>query len=283
MGETSNANELTGFKWRGGRKPETTGIWMWSQIYTHDFENGEKVAIVVLDTQGIFDSRNSVKDNAVTFALSTMLSSVQCYNVMSNIQEDDLNNLEMFSEYARLLYEQSNEKPFQNLLFIVRDWPYGDEYGFGWNGQKVVDEVLSETDELAEENVNTRQRIKSSFKEISGYLMPHPGFIVAQSKKFTGNLQQIQPEFRDSVKELASSLLTPENLIVKQVNGRKLRARDIVQYAKSYVDIFNGNTLPEPKTVFMVCQNMMEISIIQWQRKTFRLFLLNRLRQKLAI
>lgn len=170
MGETSNANELTGFKWRGGRKPETTGIWMWSEIYTHDFENGEKVAIILLDTQGIFDSRSSVKDNAVTFALSMMLSSVQCYNVMSNIQEDDLNHLEMFSEYARLLYEQSNEKPFQYLLFIVRDWPYADETGgFGWNGQKVVDEVLSENDEQTEENVKTRRRIKSSFNKIGGY------------------------------------------------------------------------------------------------------------------
>lgn len=82
--------------------------------------------------------------------------------------------------------------------------------------------------------------------------MPHPGFIVAQSKNFTGNLQQIRPEFRDSVKELVPSLLAPENLIVKQVNGHKIRARDLVPYLETYVDTFNGNSLPEPKTVFMV-------------------------------
>lgn len=253
MGENSNANELTGFKWRGGRKPETTGIWMWSEIYTHDFENGEKVAIVLLDTQGIFDNRNSVKDNAVTFALSMMLSSVQCYNVMSNIQEDDLNHLEMFSEYARLSYEQSNEKPFQNLIFLLRDWQYAEETGLGWNGQQVVDEVLSENDDQVEDMRRLRKRIKSSFNEISAYLMPHPGFVVAQSKKFTGNLQQIQPEFRNSVKELLPSLLAPENLVTKKINGQQIRARDMVEYLESYVNIFNGNTLPEPKTVFMVC------------------------------
>lgn len=253
MGEGSNVTELSGFKWRGGRKPETTGIWMWSEIYTHDFENGEKVAIILLDTQGSFDSRSSIKDCTVTFALSMMLSSVQCYNIMSNIQEDDLNHLQMFTEYARLLSQQSNEKPFQNLLFIVRDWPYADETGLGWSGQKVVDDVLSENDEQTEDMRQLRKSIKSSFNEISGFLMPHPGFVVAQSTNFTGNLQQIRPEFRDALKELIPSLLAPEYLITKRINGQKIRARDIVPYLESYVKTFNGNTLPEPKSIYQVC------------------------------
>lgn len=253
MGEGSNVTELSGFKWRGGRKPETTGIWMWSEIYTHDFENGEKVAIILLDTQGSFDSRSSIKDCTVTFALSMMLSSVQCYNIMSNIQEDDLNHLQMFTEYARLLSQQSNEKPFQNLLFIVRDWPYADETGLGWSGQKVVDDVLSENDEQTEDMRQLRKSIKSSFNEISGFLMPHPGFVVAQSTNFTGNLQQIRPEFRDALKELIPSLLAPEYLITKRINGQKIRARDIAPYLESYVKTFNGNTLPEPKSIYQVC------------------------------
>lgn len=262
MGESSNGSMLSGFKWRGGRKPETTGIWMWSDIYTHDFPNGEKVAIILVDTQGVFDSRSNLKDCTVTFALSMMLSSVQCFNVMSNIQEDDLNHLEMFSEYARFLNQRSTEKPFQYLLFIVRDWPYAAETGTGWNGQKVVDEVLSMNDDQTEDMHKLRKRIQSSFSEISGFLMPHPGFIVSQSPNFTGNLQQIEPDFRNSVKELASSLLSPENLIVKRINGQKIRARDVVQYLESYVTIFNGNTLPDPKRVFIVCKKIHKNFII---------------------
>lgn len=101
------------------------GIWVWSDMYTHEYENGDKVAIILIDTQGIFDSKSSVHDCMTIFALSTLLlSSVQCYNLMQNIREDDLQHLELFTQYGRLVLEQSNEIPFRKLIFILRDWPY---------------------------------------------------------------------------------------------------------------------------------------------------------------
>lgn len=54
-----------------------------------------QVAIVLLDTQGAFDSESTVRDCATVFALSTMLSSVQLYNLSQNIQEDDLQHLQV--------------------------------------------------------------------------------------------------------------------------------------------------------------------------------------------
>lgn len=51
MGEEKESINLHGgFKWRGGKNPETNGIWMWSEIFTHDYENGDKIAIILLDT-----------------------------------------------------------------------------------------------------------------------------------------------------------------------------------------------------------------------------------------
>lgn len=253
LGEHENNSELIGFKSRGGRKPETTGIWIWSEIFTHDYENGEKVAIVLFDTQGIFDSKSSVHDCTTVFALSVMLSSVQCYNLMHNIQEDDLQHLQLFTEYGRLAVDQTNKKPFQYLLFLVRDWPYAFETNYGWHGQDIIDELLEQNEEQTDEMRELRQQIESSYDEISAFLMPHPGFIVAQGKNFTGNLDEILPQFLDSVKELVPQLFAPQNLVVKKINGQKIRARDLIQYFQTYLDIFNGNTLPEPKAVFMVC------------------------------
>lgn len=250
MGETSNANELTGFKWRGGRKPETTGIYMWSEIYTHDFENGEKVAIILLDTQGMFDGRSSMKECTTIFALSMMLSSVQCYNLKNNIQADNLYYLEMFTEYARLAQEQTNEKPFQYLLFIVRDWSYPSETGYGWYGQKVLDEF---SDDQTPEMHQLLSRMNASFDEIGAFLMPHPGFIVAHDTNFTGDLKQITPDFKKYVEELVTSVFEPENLVVKKINGREVRAKDLVNYLQAYVNVFNGNTLPTPHSIYRVC------------------------------
>lgn len=249
---------MDGFKFRGGRKPETIGIWLWSEVFTHDFENGEKVAILLIDTQGIFDSKSSVHDCTTIFALSMMLSSIQCYNLMQNIREDDLQHLELFMEYGRLALQHSNEKPFQKLLFIVRDWPYAFETAYGWDGHKVIDDFLHENEDQTPEMRVLRTRIKVSFEHIQAFLMPHPGFSVAQEANFTGNLREVSPDFIKYIKELVPGLFAPENLIVKKINGEKVRARDLIPYLETYTNIFNGDILPEPKTVLMVfvCTNV---------------------------
>lgn len=229
---------------------------MWSEVFAHDFDNGEKVAIILLDTQGIFDSRSSVKDCTTTFAVSMMLSSVQCYNLMQNIREDDLQHLELFTEYGRLALEQSNQRPFQSLLFIVRDWPFAFETGYGYQGKQVIRELMAGNDKQTPEMRQLRNRIESSFDDIGGFLMPHPGFKVAHGNNFTGYIQEIDSDFRKYVKELVPSLFAPENLIAKKINGQKVRARDLIQYLQTYIDIFNGDTLPEPTTVLRVFLNL---------------------------
>jgi hypothetical protein len=55
-----------------------------------------------MDTQGAFDSESTVRDCATVFALSTMLSSVQIYNLLHNIQEDDLQHLQV-SKFAGVI------------------------------------------------------------------------------------------------------------------------------------------------------------------------------------
>ena len=69
-----------------------------------------------LPASGSFDQQSTVKDCATIFALSTMTSSVQVYNLSQNIQEDDLQHLQLFTDYGRLaLEEHSDHKPFQVL------------------------------------------------------------------------------------------------------------------------------------------------------------------------
>lgn len=225
---------------------------MWSEIFTHDFETGEKVAIILLDTQGIFDSRSSVHEYTTIFSLSMMLSSVQCYNVMQNIREDDLQHLELFTEYGRLILEQTNEKPFQYLLFLVRDWPFSFEIDYGWHGQEVIEEIFNANDDHTPGMRRLRERITSSYKEIGAFLMPHPGMTVVRDRNFNGSVQHIDPEFIKYVKELVPALFAPENLVVKEINGEKIRAGDLVHYIETYLNYFTGDKLPEPKTLLMV-------------------------------
>lgn len=256
---------LQGFSWRGGSERDTTGILMWSDIFTWDYKNGDKIAIILLDTQGTFDSESTVRDCATIFALSTMVSSVQCYNLFHNIQEDDLQHLNLFTEYGRLALEDSGKTPFQRLQFIVRDWsfPYEAEYG-AVGGHRVLQRRLEVSQKQAPELQTLRKQITSCFSDIACFLMPHPGLTVSSNPTFDGRLSDISPEFKTSLRSLVPMLLAPENLIVKQINGQKVCARDLIQYFKSYMAIYKGNEMPEPKSVLLVSAVLFVGSSTRW-------------------
>lgn len=47
-------------------------------------------------------------------------------------------------------------------------------------------------------------------------------------------------------------LLAPQNLVTKKIGGQKVKARDLLNYFKSYVDVFNSEELPNPMTILQV-------------------------------
>ncbi|VEL27343.1 unnamed protein product [Protopolystoma xenopodis] len=136
---------LSGFNWRGGAERDTTGILMWSEPFKIKIPSGDTVAVLLMDTQGSFDNSTTVKQCATVFALSTMLSSVQVYNIHGNIQEDNLQYLQLFTEYGRLAQQvlDSSCKPFQHLEFLVRDWSYPYDFMYGLRGgSKLLEKKL---------------------------------------------------------------------------------------------------------------------------------------------
>ncbi|CAM9711949.1 unnamed protein product [Ectocarpus sp. 12 AP-2014] len=100
--EEGEGSSLRSFEWRGGVERMTTGIWMWSEPFVRRMEGGKEVAVLVVDTQGMFDNETSMGLTACIFAVSTLLSSCQIYNVEKRIQEDHLQQLALFSEYGRM-------------------------------------------------------------------------------------------------------------------------------------------------------------------------------------
>ncbi|KAK0157615.1 hypothetical protein PV328_011331 [Microctonus aethiopoides] len=259
-----NDNEpLSGFSWRGGSERDTTGILMWSKVFPCTLKNGEKIAIILMDTQGAFDSQSTVRDCATVFALSTMLSSVQIYNLSQNIQEDDLQHLQLFTEYGRLALEKSGSVPFQRLQFLVRDWSYPYEAPYGADGgHKILQRRLEISDRQHPELQSLRKHIKSCFSDISCFLMPHPGLTIATNPKFDGRLSEIQTDFKEQLRILVPTLLAPENLLTKKINGQTVRARDLLEYFKSYIRIYKGDELPEPKSMLVATAEANNLSAV---------------------
>ncbi|KAJ8736061.1 hypothetical protein PYW08_006717 [Mythimna loreyi] len=241
--------QLKGFHWRGGSERDTTGIHLWSEPIITTLANGEKVAVVLMDTQGTFDSESTIGQNSTIFALSTLISSVQIYNLHANIKEDDLQHLQLFTEYGKLACE-SEGKAFQTLLFLVRDWLFQYEHAFGFDGgAELLSKRLQSSPNQNPELREVREHINSSFEHIKCFLMPHPGLSVAD-KNFAGCIRDLTQEFRLALLQLIPSLFDPEHLTPKLVNGERLRMQDLFDYFQQYVGIFNSDEVPEAVTIF---------------------------------
>ena len=68
-----------------GSNRDTSGILIWSEPFVVVGPEGKETAVLLMDTQGAFDSQSTVKDCATIFALSTMVSSVQVQCLHSSL------------------------------------------------------------------------------------------------------------------------------------------------------------------------------------------------------
>ncbi|XP_032631569.1 atlastin-1 [Chelonoidis abingdonii] len=261
---------LTGFSWRGGSERETTGIQIWSELFLVDKPDGKKVAVLLMDTQGTFDSQSTLRDSATVFALSTMISSIQVYNLSQNVQEDDLQHLQLFTEYGRLAMEETFLKPFQSLIFLVRDWSFPYEFFYGADGgSKFLEKRLKVSGNQHEELQNVRKHIHSCFTNISCFLLPHPGLKVATNPNFDGKLKEIDAEFIKNLKVLIPWLLSPESLDVKEINGNNITCRGLVEYFKAYIKIYQGEELPHPKSMLQATAEANNLAAVATAKDTY--------------
>ncbi|KAL1473943.1 hypothetical protein MTO96_038349 [Rhipicephalus appendiculatus] len=148
---------LEGFEWRGGSERQTTGILMWNEVFLVKDSQGDELAVLLMDTQGTFDSQSPSVVHSSIFALSAMISSVLVYNV-------------------------GCARPFQSLLFLVRDWPSAWEMQYGeLGGRELLEKRLQVAEGQDEELRQLRMKIFKCFKKINCFLMPHPGLTVTHA------------------------------------------------------------------------------------------------------
>ena len=262
---------LEGFSWKNGSDRDTTGILLWSEIFKVEKEDGKKVAVMLMDTQGAFDGESSMRECVTIFALSTMVSSLQIYNLSQQVQEDDLQHLGLFTEYGRMAKGESDLKPFQSLKFLVRDWsypydhPYGDE-----GGASLLQKRLKVTEEKHEDLKEVRQHIHSCFEDISCYLMPHPGLNVATDRNFNGSLNNIRTEFKQHINNFVPSLFDPQDMKVKSINGSEVTCKEIVDYFMSYMNVYNKDDLPKPKSMLQATAEVSNLNLVKKCRDAYK-------------
>uniref|UniRef100_A0A4W5JPB6 Atlastin GTPase 1 n=1 Tax=Hucho hucho TaxID=62062 RepID=A0A4W5JPB6_9TELE len=211
---------LTGFSWRGGSERETTGIQIWSEVFLVDKPDGRKVAVLLMDTQGTFDSQSTLRDSATVFALSTMISSMQVQysgfgpNDPTVITTEFLQPPEVEEALLRLLH---HAVCVGGPLQFVRD-VYAEEL----KTFHLLHYCLVDVD---------RGVLPLLFPEVHDHLL------------------KIDREFINNLQILVPWLLGPKNLDVKEINGSNITCRGLLEYFKAYIQIYQGEELPHPKSM----------------------------------
>lgn len=163
------------------------------------------------------------------------------------------------TEYAKLVHKMSfkdgktemQEKPFQDLLFMVRNWPFPEDHAFGLQGgtEYIIGE-LSVQEDTGDTEKQIRETIHDTYKNIHGYLLPYPGRIVAGKSNYLGEWGAMHDEFRAHFFKLIEWVFKKENIVKKKVLGRELNGKEYYLYIKAYCDIYRSSEFPQSPDIY---------------------------------
>ncbi len=107
-----------GFKWNHGIEPETKGLWMWSKPIIVKQSVGKEIAILIMDTQGVYDEFKDLHDWSSIVGISLLSSSCFIFNVFTEIHENVLSQLATFMNYGlqSINKNEDNSHLFQRLV-----------------------------------------------------------------------------------------------------------------------------------------------------------------------
>lgn len=66
------------------------------------------------------------------------------------------------------------------------------------------------------------------------------------------HFSDLDSEFRMQLIDLINSIFGPEKLLPKTVNGELVKARDLFNYVKSYMELLNSDKIPSPTSFLAV-------------------------------
>jgi len=120
-------NSSGGFGVGPSINPCTKGLWVWAKPLVGYSENGTKINVIVVDSEGIGGLDEDGDHDMRIFSLALLLSSFFIYNSMGSIDENALSNLSFVSNISEHIKAKNNSE--ENLIehmpkfvWVVRDF-----------------------------------------------------------------------------------------------------------------------------------------------------------------
>lgn len=261
-GNMASSSKAPGFLWRRGQDPMTTGLQMYARPFVRKDKSGGKVAILLMDTQGLFDHNTSAVLTNAIFGLSTLISSYQIYNLTKQFQEDKLQQLHFFTAFSRSALkefsksqkaplsstgadEEVKKAPFQHLDFLIRDWQnFSDDQDI----QKCLSEMPEVMEKVFESSTHengsgVREQIKEAFETMGCFLLPHPGTKLTKAN-YQGEVEDLEDNFK-TLLDIYVRRVFEEQLVPKHIQNKDVNASSLELYIQQYANVFKEGKLPE--------------------------------------
>ncbi|XP_078494353.1 uncharacterized protein LOC144749667 isoform X2 [Ciona intestinalis] len=273
---------LNTFHSKNGTESQTIGIHITSKPIMLRDQHGKEVAVFLMDTEGLFDKERNAKDSSTIFAMSTLLSSLQIYNVSDQLQESDLQHMQIFCNYTMLAVGPTSKlpttsAPFQTLMFLLRNWSQMD-YECGSKGGEQYLEYYLKTD--VRENQLVRQQIKNSFSAVGCFLLPHPGKKVASGSENQILISDIDEDFLEQVDNLGERLFGKQNITAKRLNDTVTTGRGFVDLAIRYAEILHTGKMPPAESIVKANQAFLALNQVKQLEQEYQNEMKNKVGEK---
>ncbi|CAF1022417.1 unnamed protein product [Brachionus calyciflorus] len=232
MNRLLEINSKTGFPISHVNQPCTKGIYLSPKIIEHQNKNGDKIKLILLDTEGLESSEVTKEWDSKIFILSLLLSSYFIYNTTGTYTRDDLEKISFITHISGKIRKNSssqmNTNDYPELLWLCRD------YKFDQNT-----EIMKET----------KDAINESFKRINAFYLPYPDLQHSNglpSRKLlldidNYNWVDFKGEFYDEVNKLCKTI--KDNVEIKRINGTNLKGHMFAEYIRNIVDCLNNDKI----------------------------------------
>lgn len=230
----------------------TKGLWVWDQLLEGKDTGGRKVAVLVIDSEGLNSTEvDSNYDNRV-FMFCLLLSSLFIYNSMGTIDENALQNINLILNLAlKIRIKGGSEKAsedelveaFPSFLWVLRDAFLSQE---DLKGRKLTSKEYLESALKIQKSMSTtvfnknkiRTQIKKFFpvRDCLRFVRPVENESLLQRLDRVDD-SKLRKEFRTQVKNARKHIFS--RMKPKTCNGQNLGPRLVLELAKSYLTAIN--------------------------------------------
>jgi hypothetical protein len=230
----------------------TKGLWVWNQILEGKDTGGRRVAVLIIDSEGLNSTEvNSNYDNRV-FMFCLLLSSLFIYNSKGTIDENALQNINLILNLALKIKIKEGSgassgdeyvDAFPNFLWVLRDFFLSkeDQRGRKLSSKEYLENALKKQEGMSTTTYNKnriRKQIKKYFPVRDCLCFVRP----VEDESMLKKLNQLKdtylrPEFLKNIKNARNQIFN--HMKVKAYNGQNLGPKLVLELAKSYLEAIN--------------------------------------------